>query len=347
MNTEQEINEQFEANGEQLTPELAAKLIDLEMSALNGDTAAQPAENGGVPDTTQAQGTPEAGQVAKPAAQTTATVNEADLNANNAVVVAKDGKHTIPFEKLAESRNEAKEWRERYEQQQQELAALRTQAANPQPTQAEQNLATAEAAIQASGNDQSMIELFGDFSEQAIAKGVHALVQQQVASAVQASVQGALNSALAPLQQQQAMTAQEQHFKAIYEAHPDLDSITESQQFGGWIDQQPSYVRDGINRVLAQGTAQEVNEVVTNYKTANNLTVQAANVNANAIKEAAQQAVNKAQSQVPHSVSDLPAGTPAAVSREDRLAALTPAQLLEEMSSWTSEQIDAYTLRNA
>ena len=336
MSTEQEINEQIE-NAGKLDPNLAAALLEMEDAKLNGETVPG-AELGNAPDITQ-------GKTVDPKAAEPATVAAAPsndgLNAENAVVMAKDGKHTIPFEKLAEARDEVKEWKQRFEEQQAQIAAMQQAAPNASQAQAENNLQTAQALIEASGNDQAIIELFGDFSEQAIAKAVNTLVQQQLSTQVDAIVQQKLGEIT---QQQQTLTAQEQHFKSISDTHPDWTSVVESSEFDTWMSKQPSYIQDGINQVFKGGTAQQVNQVLSDYKTQNNLVV---NDPVASIKEAAKQAVNNARSQVPHSLSDLPAGSPTAVSREERLSNLNGAELVEEMGSWTQEQIDAYTLRNA
>lgn len=331
MSTEQEINEQIE-NAGKLDPNLAAALLEMEDAKLNGETVPV-AELGNEPGITQ-------GQVENPKAAQAPSDDE--MNAKNAVVMAKDGIHTIPFEKLAEARDEAKEWRQRFEEQQAHIAAMQQAQPNQAaPAVAEGNLQTAQALIEASGNDQDVIELFGDFSEQAIAKAVNTLVQQQLSTQVDAIV----NQRLGEInQQQQTLTAQEQHFQTIGDAHPDWTSVVESSEFDTWMSKQPSYVQDGIDQVFKGGTAHQVNQVLSDYKTQNNLVV---NDPVASIKEAAKQAVNNARSQVPHSLSDLPAGSPTAVSREERLSNLNGAELVEEMGSWTQEQIDAYTLRNA
>ena len=331
MSTEQEINEQIE-NAGKLDPNLAAALLEMEDAKLNGETVPV-AELGNEPGITQ-------GQVENPKAAQAPSDDE--MNAKNAVVMAKDGIHTIPFEKLAEARDEAKEWRQRFEEQQAHIAAMQQAQPNQAaPAVAEGNLQTAQALIEASGNDADVIELFGDFSEQAIAKAVNTLVQQQLSTHVTAIVQQQLNQVQ---QEQQTLTAQEQHFKSISDTHPDWTSVVESSEFDTWMSKQPSYIQDGINQVFKGGTAQQVNQVLSDYKTQNNLVV---NDPVASIKEAAKQAVNNARSQVPHSLSDLPAGSPTAVSREERLSNLNGAELVEEMGSWTQEQIDAYTLRNA
>lgn len=327
MSTEQEINEQIEAAGK-LDPNLAAALLEMEDARLNGETVLS-AELGNVPNTTQV---PEVDP-------NKTALTEEQLNAENAVIVAKDGKHTIPFEKLAEARDEAKEWKQRFEAQQAQFAAMQQQQG--QQTQAEQNLQTAEAVINASGNDADVIALFGDFSETSIANAVQTLIDQRLSGQVDAIV----NQRLAEVnEQQQTMTAQEQHFAAIATAHPDWTSVVESSEFDSWMAKQPSYIQDGINKVFQGGTAEQVNQVLSDYKAQNNLSV---NDPMASIKEVAKQAVNNARSPVPHSLSDLPAGSPSAVSQEERLNNMNGVQLLEAFESMTPEQIEAYTLRNA
>ena len=117
--TEQQ-NEIIENNGGKLTPELAAQLIDQE---LHGDTAN--AENGSAPETTQAQ---DGANTPNAEAQTAKQFDESQLNAANAVVLAKDGKHTIPFERLADARKGEQEWKQKFEDAQVQLAQLQANA---------------------------------------------------------------------------------------------------------------------------------------------------------------------------------------------------------------------------
>ena len=70
--------------------------------------------------------------------------------------------------------------------------------------------------------------------------------------------------------------------------------------------------------------------------------VQTAN---DAVKAVAQKAVSQAQTPPPNSLSDLPAGSPAGVSRDERLAAMSPAQLAEEMQGWTPDQVEQFLNR--
>lgn len=332
MDITEQQNEIIENNGGKLTPELAAQLIDQE---LHGDTAT--AENGSTPATTQAQeqaNTPNA-EAQTPQQQP----DESQLNAENAVLLAKDGKHTIPFERLADARKGEQEWKQKFEDAQSQLAQLQADAQqridNGQAPTAQDN----QAAIAQQAIDQGVDPaIFGDFSEKDLAAGIQKVVDMRVATMVDQR----LKDALAPLQQQQAVSAEQAHFTEIFTAHPDAESIVESKEFGDWMNAQPSITQGAYQAVLNGGTASQVVELLGLYKSANQLT-QAAQPDA--VKAAAQQAVKQAQTQVPHSLSDLPAGSPAGVSRDERVANMTPAQMIEEMSDWTPEQREQYLNR--
>lgn len=334
MDITEQQQQLIDENGGKLTPELAAQLIDQE---LHGDTAPNPAEEGSQPTTTQEQeqaNTPNA----EPQAQQ--QPDESQLNADNAVVLAKDGKHTIPFERLADARKGEQEWKQKFEDAQSELAKLQADAQqrieNGQaPTTQDNQAAIAQQAIE-QGVDPAV---FGDFSEKDLAEGIQKVVDMRVA----AMVDQRLKDALAPLQQQQALSAEQAHFTEIFTAHPDAESIVESKEFTDWMNAQPGITKGAYETVLNGGTASQVVELLGLYKSENQSTQQAAEPDA--VKAAAQQAVKNAQTQVPHSLSDLPAGSPAGVSRDERIANMTPAQMIEEMSTWTEEQREQYLNR--
>lgn len=122
------------------------------------------------------------------------------------VILAKDGVHTIPFEKLTEAREAEQHWKRVATEAQQLLEAQK----------AAQTVAEKVETPAVEG------DLFGDFSEEAIAKGVEKLVSAK-AAAIQAEFDAKLNAVLAPLQEQRAKSAEESHFSAIEAAHPDVE----------------------------------------------------------------------------------------------------------------------------
>lgn len=311
---------------------LGASLLE---AALFGETAEPAAETGSVPATTPEDVKADAG-TASP--EPTPPVEE---NAENSVVLAKDGKHTIPYERLQETREQVQQYKQQVEQLTAQLAAQQT----PGNTQvAQQNAAVAEAVIEASGNNADVMALFGDFSEEAIAKGVEALVSQRVS----AQVQSMMDAALAPFKQQQQLSAEQQHFAYIGSAHPDYESIPESQEFQAWKDAQPGFIRSAYEDVLNKGSAEQVVELLSLYKSQNNVSPKVDTpAPTQAMVEKAKQAVQNAPSKVPHSVTDLPAGSPAALSADERLSALSGPELLAEMENWSPDQVEAYMSRRA
>ena len=346
MDITEQQNELIEANSGKASPELAAQLLE---QALNGDTAN--AENGSQPATTQVteENTPKVeGQdgTQHPAdtqqAQQQQQVDESQLNAENAVILAKDGKHTIPYDKLVEARNGEKEWKQKFDEAQQQLAQLQADAQERKdngqaPTTQDNQANIAQQAID-QGVDPA---IFGDFSEKDLAAGIQKLVNSQVSTLVQQQLQ----TALAPIQQQQQVSVEQAHFNEIFTAHPDAESIVESKEFNDWKNAQPSFLKDAYETVLDKGSAAQVVELLGLYKSntqSGHQSVQTAN---DAVKAVAQKAVSQAQTPPPNSLSDLPAGSPAGVSRDERLAAMSPAQLAEEMQGWTPDQVEQFLNR--
>lgn len=256
-----------------------------------------------------------------------------------APIASKSGEYTIPYEKLTSARTERDHYKAEAAQLREQLASLTAaQARNfaeaqqqaqlradagQAPTQADSNLAMAQAAT-AQGVD---VALFGDFSEEAIAKGVAQLVEQRAAALVDAK----LNAALAPLREREAKDAVNTHQQTIYGAHPDADEVYESSEFKAWMDNQPSYARAAIEHTLANGTAQQVVEVFSTFKGANSK-----GTPANAVSKA----LAKAQQQPPMSLSELPGASASGNGDAERVAALAgdPAALLDFMAGLSPEK---------
>lgn len=320
-----------------LSPEQAAAAL----AAGEGDTSAG-LENGGTPDaTTVTDGAADndGDHKAKPDAAATGedagTTTEAG-DPSNAVVLARDGKHTIPYETLVKHREGEQHWKAQAEAAQQQLAELQAQAqaradAGTAPTKTDNMLATAEAAIE-SGAD---VGIFGDFSEEALAKGIATLVEQQV--------QARVSAALEPLATKQAKDAAAAHYDAIYSKHPDADSIAQSTEFAAWVNAQPSAVRNaywGLFDAQTGGTAEEIVEVFDAFKAAstpNPNTPAAADP-----KAAASAAVAAAKATPPASLSSIPGARVEGASELDRAADMSGPDMLEATKNMSPAQIEAW-----
>lgn len=346
-----------------LSPEQAAQLIEL---SLQGDTGAAPVvspENGSAPaaaPASEAQ-TPATGEQApqpqeQQQAQGTAAPipQESELNPENTVILAKDRKHVIDYQKLIDARDgekaakvEAQEAQTRLQTVQQELDALKAQAqqradAGIAPTAADANLAAAQAAIDA-GVDP---ELFGDLSEADLAKGVRTLISTDVPAIVQKLVQQELAKAVAPLQQKHQADAAETHFRTITEKHPDFDSVIESKELSDWIAKQPTFAQAGYNAVLDKGSAAEVVELLDSFKAATQPPQPAAAASTKDVQAAADAAIAKAKSPVPASLSEIPGGAGAALTGDEAIAAMDSISMLDRMQSMSPKQIEEFLSRN-
>lgn len=247
------------------------------------------------------------------------------LTAENAVILAKDQKHTISYDKLVEARDQSKHWKQQALDATAELERLQAEAAQraesgQSATTQDNQVAAAQAAIDA-GVDP---ELFGDFSEEALANGINKLVEQRV------------NALMQPLQQREAQTEAEAHQSAIYEAHPDADSIYESQEFAAWKASKPSFIQQSLDAVLANGTTSEVVELFSVFK------AEAGTGGNSSIHSAAGKALANAAKAVPHSLSDIAGGRANPSSKAEGMANMGGADLLDAMSSMTPEQIEAH-----
>jgi hypothetical protein len=170
----------------------------------------------------------------------------------NAVILAKDGVHTIPYERLDEARRLAQEANTRAEEASRQAAALaeenaRLKAGAQAPSPAPAPSATPAPQPDAEGG------LFGDYSDAGIKAGVEKLIAERTA-ALQAEV-AQLQEQLTPVQQQATLNANEAHWREIYGAHPDMDALVESRELEAWIGKQPSFTQAGYRNVLDQGTA--------------------------------------------------------------------------------------------
>lgn len=77
---------------------------------------------------------------------------------------------------------------------------------------------------------------------------------------------GRVDQRIAPLEQARQEAEAAQHQQAILSEHPDAAEIHQSQEFGDWLDSLPSYAASAARQVVEQGSASEVNELLSQYK---------------------------------------------------------------------------------
>ena len=331
----------FDSINGALTPEQALQALRLEEQ---GDTGVKP-ETGGAPTTTTAtDDKPGAAEPTKGNEQTDDTqgkpggeqqpIPEDQQTADNTVVLAKDGKHTIDFSHLDKARQQRDTYKAEAEDAKRQLADLQAQAKAREnegqaPTKTDNMVATAEAAIE-KGVDPG---LFGDFSEEALAAGIAKLVQQQVEERV--------GKAVAPLQAKQQQDAATAHYEAIYKAHPNADSIVESAEFKAWVDAHPSAVRNAYWQLFdpkTGGTAAQIVEVFDAFTKGN----KEAPTPAAPDKAAATAAAASARTEPPASLSGIPGGRADGLSPHERMAGMGGVDMYAAMEGMSPAQIEAF-----
>jgi hypothetical protein len=300
-----------------LDDKLMAQMLNLP----EGDSG-EPPPQGGQPEPTPAP-TPAPAPVEPTPEPTPAPTPEP-------VILAKDGVHTIGYEKLVEAREEARLAKARADALEAENATLKSTA--PPPPAATPAPTSAPAPAEDKPD-------FGDFSDEALAKGIEKLVEQRVAARVEAAVA----EAVTPFQKRAAEDATTSHFTRIYSAHPNMDSMLESTEFKGWLEGQPSLVRSAYATALDKGTADQVIEVFDSFAKATGKT-QAPPPPAPAkpadVAAAAKAAVDAAAAKPPASLTDIP-GSMAVHDEAAAMLEMSPEALLRKFEGKTPEQIEA------
>lgn len=314
---------QAHAVDNQLTPEQMAEMLNLpegDISIIGND------EDGSAsPDAAPA---PAATAPAEPPAK---VEPPAPSPAAAPVLLAKDGVHTIPYETLEQTRLQAQQAQEEAARLRAENEALKAKTSTPAPTP------EPAPAVDA--------DLFGDYSEAAMAQGVSKLVQAAVAPLLKEveSLKGQLGQA----EKQAEVDAATAHWNALYKAHPDLDSITQSKELQAWIAAKPRLEQKVLNLTLQDGETAEIVEMFDRYKQETGITQRPAATTpqapsaASAAAKAAAEAVAAARTKPPTSLSEIPAGTAAHHDPAAALLEMTPTAAMGVFEGKTPEQINA------
>lgn len=260
------------------------------------------------------------------------------------VILAKDGVHTISYDKLVEARQAEQHWRQVAEQAQAKLDAMAA-GAQPAPAASTQPATVAPAAGETSLPDDA--DLFGDYSEEAIKAGVEKLVAIKTA-AIAAQLEARFATVLEPIQKQAQVDATEEHFNAIEAKHPDFESVAASAEMEAWISKQPTFVQAGYRAVLSEGTAPQVIELLDAYKSATGKTTPAPAGDAAAAQAAAraQAAIERAQDRsVPLSLSAIPAASNVQHDQAQAMLEMSSTGLLNLFEGKTPEQVNALMSR--
>ena len=241
-----------------------------------------------------------------------------DAGEEEPVVVAKDGKTTIPFSELQEARQRAKEASELAARLQAELEAMKKpeppkQDEPPQKTVKDLRREAREALI--SGDMEKSADLDAQADE--------LLIAQAEARAMK-------------LVEPVKKSAEEQAEKAFYDAiravHPDFEQLIESGKIEAWIKSQPKIVQKAYMDVYESGTASEAIELLNMVKG----TVKEPEPD----KEAAKAKIAKAKAKPPASLSDVPASSTANVDEAEAMLEMDGLSLVNKFAGKSPDQIN-------
>lgn len=246
------------------------------------------------------------------------------------VVLARDGVHTIPYDKLVEAREQARVAAEKAAALELELDGLKKAAA------------PAQTPVAPAATPAEPVDPFGDYSEPAIRAGLEKMVAERTA-AIEAKFDERLKAATEPILKQSRDAAVEAHVSAIVTAHPDAAAVLESQELEKWLGAQPSYVRSAAQSVLTGGTAAQVIELIDNFKDAGRTAVATEKPEKAAPDPTAtaQAVIAKAALAPPSSLSEIPAGSTAHHDEAAAMLEMSSAGLMSKFNGKSPEQIRA------
>jgi hypothetical protein len=262
--------------------------------------------------------------------ETPAPVAEAKVEAVvEPVILAKDGVHTIPFSKLEEARQGEQHWKGIAAEQQKQIEAL-----------AQKPAAEVAPAVSSSIDDkeQLYIDALMDGDADA-AKAIRREINAELAQQAEAKI----NAALEPIQKQRQISATDAHFDAIAKAHPDFESIGQSQELAQWIAKQPSFTRSGYEKVIAEGSAQEAIELFDAFKASTGKPTVVTGRPDTA--ELAKAAIANAKSRPPSSLSEIPAGSGVQHDEAAAMLEMSAVGVMNKFEGKTPEQINALLSR--
>ena len=310
---EQDFEKYFEENAVDgaLPEEAMVKLLTGDL----GDTGDSPAPE------------PEAEPAIEQADDDSAKADEAAEE--TPVVLAKDGKNTIPYEKLVEAREEAKAARAEREALMQEMESIKALLAEKEAPKTEQ---TAAEAGPVADELQDLKDQLADLPE--VIEFVERYTGSQLKQVEMLKAQiEALTAQIEPIRKTEETRAVEDHFRPITTAHADAEKIVESQEFTEWKGKQPSFAQEAYDAVLERGTAQQVIELFSAFKESTGWGKTAATAGDTA-------APKPVKVNTPKSLSDIPAGTAAPHDEAEALAQMSQTGRLQKMLNLDPSKIE-------
>lgn len=168
------------------------------------------------------------------------------------VILAKDGKATIPYEELEASRVQAQKLEQIVKEQTELIKDLREAK--------EQDL---KAGTGTKEQEKIIAKYEGEYPDLMADVGPHIekMIEEKAAIIVDAFKKEVetLKQVLDPIE---AKLEAKGHFDAIAEKHPNYEEIGKSKELKDWIDSLPGFVKQAAVQVIKKGTAGQVVELL-------------------------------------------------------------------------------------
>lgn len=333
--TTQTIDQFFsttEITGGALTPEQAAQVLDL---AQEGETAPR-ADLAGAPAPAPVETAAEATDEPKP---------DPEPKDDEPAILAKDGKHLIPYEKLAEARDNAQRAAIERDQALQRAAELEAQLEaakqppkeDPAPPVDLKALRREHYNATLDGDEEKVVELAGKIDAEV------ARIAEEKAYARLTAEKEAADAKAAEAAAAAEKAALDRAAAEAIAKYPVLDHTSDKAD-----EEAIGFVRSKISALMAKGEpadkalTQAVERAAQLYGWSDGQPAPTRDA-----KAAAAAAIAAAKSPAPASLSAIPGGKPGGLSALEQLAGkATGPEMLEVMSDMTPEQIESYLNRS-
>lgn len=322
-----------------LTPEQAAQLLEL---THEGDTV-DATETASAPAPAPAE--PEPSPAVDGESNTTKTEADSDLTAENAVILAKDGKHLIPFDKLTEARESAQKAVAERDEAQRVAAELKAQleAANKPQTAALNAVEPKPEAVDIKALRKQHYDAI-QMGDEALALELGEKIDAEVLSRAEAA---ATQRLVAERQQEEAARAATELQRVAADAKAKYPALDET---GAMANQDAiDFVVSKRDLLIQRGTAphKALEQAVAKAAELFKWNGQTTSANPKDAAAAAAAAIAAAKTATPATLSDIPGGKPAGQSLEARMAAGTMSgiEMAEAMERMTPDQREEFLNR--
>jgi len=296
---------------------------------------------GGEPPAVEAEQEAVAGEEAEPAKEVV-PAEPAAVPEPEPVIMAKDGVHTIPYEKLVEARVEASSARTALEEQISKNAELQT-AMDKMATA--QN-AQAEGAATQEETNEILDEVRKEFPDlvtafETMLTKERGFYTAQIAA--QAEEINTLKSDIAPVKEKAVKADKEEHFNSVRKIHNDLDTIVAGEELGTWIESQPEVLQKAYVEIINNGHAADVVKMLDTFKAATGYQPPAGDTAGQGKQADGQTAagIPAPKRPVPTSLSEIPGGSQVPHNQVDAImSAGNPLKQIDAFMGKTPDQIE-------